>query len=170
MIVAVDCNVLVAWSTLKADSPNKARLDALFEQIGTARGVVLVPTPALAEFLTKTNDATTDWLAGMERKAAFRIVPFDRRAAFECALLDKAAIGTGDKKAGRTDSWQKIKIDRQLVAVARANNATHLVSDDEKLRGTARGAGLEALAVAELLLPDHAKQTALPFGSAAGQR
>ena len=53
MIVVVDCNVLVAWSTVKNDSPNKARLDALFDQIGARRlGYYVALVPALSLLLT----------------------------------------------------------------------------------------------------------------------
>jgi predicted nucleic acid-binding protein len=163
VIVAIDANVLVAWSTEKEGSLDKARLDFLFEQVSAAGGTLVLPTPSLAEFLVGTDEATGDFLTALERRRAFRIAPFDRRAAFECALLDKAAIGKGDKKGGRTDNWQRIKVDRQIVAVARAQNATVMVSNDEKLRGTAKNAGMIAMSIQELDLPASAMQAKLPF-------
>jgi hypothetical protein len=163
VIVAIDSNVLVTWSTQKDGSLDKARLDFLFEQVSSVGGTLILPTPSLAEFLVGTDEATGDFLTALERRRAFRVASFDRRAAFECSLLDKAAIGKGDKKGGRTDNWQKIKVDRQIVAVARAQNATMIVSNDDKLRGTAKNAGLIAMAVTELDLPPSAMQGKLPF-------
>lgn len=163
MIVVIDANVLIAWSTEKEGSLTKARLDRLFEEVSDVGGTLIVPTPSLAEFLVRTDEATSDFLAGLERRRAFRVASFDRRAAFECSLLDKAALGQGDKKGGRKDSWQKVKVDRQIVAIARAQNAGLIISDDGGLCGTARAAGLTAMTVGELELPESAKQAPLPF-------
>jgi predicted nucleic acid-binding protein len=163
LIVVLDCNALVCWSAPK-ETLNRSRLEHLFDQLSAAGGKIIIPTPVLAEFLVKTNDATSGWLAGIERKRAFEVVNFDRKAAFECSLFDKAALGAGDKKAGRVaDAWQRIKIDRQIVAIAKVRGATRVVSDDGGLCATARGAGLTALAVADLELPPSALQTNLEF-------
>jgi hypothetical protein len=163
VIAVIDANVLIAWSAETEGSLIKARLDRLFEEISDVGGTLIVPTPSLAEFLVRTDEATSDFLVALERRRAFRIAPFDRRAAFECSLLDKAALGQGDKKGGRKDSWQKVKVDRQIVAIARAQNAGLIVSDDTGLCGTARIAGLTAVTVGELELPESAKQAPLPF-------
>lgn len=162
MIVVLDCNALVCWSE-PTETLNRSRLEHLFDELSAAGGKIIIPTPVLAEFLVKTNDATSGWLVGIERKRAFEVVNFDRKAAFECSLFDKAAIGGGDKKAGRADSWQRIKIDRQIVAIAKVRGATRVVSDDGGLCATARGAGLTALAVADLELPPSALQGKLEF-------
>jgi hypothetical protein len=103
----------------------------------------------------------------LERKRALVVAPFDRRSAFECALLDKAALGAGDKRGGRKEHWQRIKVDRQIVAVAKANNASILITDDGGLRSTALAVGLLVYGVSELELPDGAKQGKLDFKSAA---
>lgn len=161
MIVCIDSNTLVAWSSEKASSLDKAKLDNLFQEVSSVKGKVILPAPCLAEFLVRTDDSTSDWLAGIERKRSFQVVPFDRRAAFECSLLDRAALAQGDKKGGRQDAWQKIKVDRQVIAVARANNATHLISDDVGLVASARRTELIVRSLTDLPLPDSAKQIAL---------
>jgi predicted nucleic acid-binding protein len=163
LIVVLDCNALVSWSDPK-ETLNRSRLEHLFDQLSGAGGKIIIPTPVLAEFLVKTNDATSGWLAAIERKRAFEVVNFDRKAAFECSLFDKAAIGAGDKKGGRAgDAWQRVKIDRQIVAIAKVRGATRVVSDDGGLCSTARGAGLTALGVADLELPPSAAQQKLEF-------
>jgi predicted nucleic acid-binding protein len=162
LIVVLDCNALVAWSDPK-ETLNRSRLEHLFDQLSATGGKIIVPTPVLAEYLVKTNDATSGWLAAIERKRAFEVVNFDRKAAFECSLFDKAAIGAGDKRAGRTDAWQRIKIDRQIVAIAKVRGAAQVVSDDTGLCSTARGAGLTAVGLSELDLPPSAAQQKLEF-------
>jgi hypothetical protein len=150
--------VLIKWSSPKTDPLDRARLELMLDVISKAGGKVVIPTPCLAEFLVATDEATSEWLQTLERKRAVVVASFDRRAAFECSLLDRAAIGKGDKKGGRVEPWQKIKIDRQIVGVARANNATTLVTDDEGLRSTALAAGLTVLRLRELDVPESARQ------------
>ena len=108
MIVAVDANVLIAWSATRRGD-DIARLDYLFDVVSKAGGRVVVPMPSLAEFLVRANEAATAWMAVLERKRSVLLAPLDRRAAFECAMYDRSALGGGDKKRGSVEPWQKIK-------------------------------------------------------------
>ena len=118
--------------------------------------------PVLAEFLVRTDAATAEWLSALERKSAVEIAPFDRMAAFECALLDRAAIGSGDKKDGLDQPWQKIKIDRQIVAIGKARGATPVISDDRGIRNNALRVGMRALTIAELPQSPASAQGTIP--------
>lgn len=140
---------------------DRARLEYLLDTVSAAGGKLIVPTPAFAEFLVGVDEAAAAWINTLDRKPAIFVAPFDRRAAFECSLLDKAAIGKGDKKGGRKDAWQRIKIDRQIVAVARVNQASLIVTNDAGLRASATIAGITALRIDELELPDSARQQSL---------
>ncbi len=118
--MVLDTKCLVRWAKVDdTTSMDRAKLDHLLAQVASARGRIILPAPVVAEFLVKTDLATTDWLAALERKASIVVAPFDRRCALECALLDRAALATGDKRGGRLEPWQRIKIDRQIAAVAR---------------------------------------------------
>lgn len=161
MIVAIDCNCLVRWSKPDSHQDDAARLDFLLTTVAKANGKIVIPMPAFAEYLTGTNEATAGWVSGLDRKKSVQLAPFDRRSAFACATMDRAAIGSGDKKGGRNDSWQLIKIDRQIIAIASVNNAELLVSDDGGLVSTALIAGMQAKKISELPLPDSAKQNSL---------
>ena len=83
-------------------------------------------------------------------------------AAFECALLDRAAIGSGDKKDGLDQPWQKIKIDRQIVAIGKVRGATLVISDDRGIRNNALRVGMRALTIAELPQSPASAQGTLP--------
>lgn len=165
MIVALDANCLVRWSVRRATDDGYQRLEHLFATLSSSKGRLVIPMPAFAEFLVRTDDATVAWMDGIARKAAVQLAPLDKRAAFECALLDRAALATGDKRAGRKDPWQRIKIDRQILAIARVAGAELLVSTDGNLRLSANAVGLRALDIDELELPDSARQAGLPFDS-----
>jgi predicted nucleic acid-binding protein len=151
--IAIDCNVLVAWCSKGTAQDDQARLDHFLEQVGKRRQRLIIPMPVLAEFLVRTDTATTGWLAGLEKRSSVVAAPFDRIAAFECAAMDRAALGAGDKKDGLNTPWQKIKIDRQIIAIAKAQGATLIITSDDGLRKTALRVGMSALSVGELQLP-----------------
>ena len=65
--------------------------------------------------------------------------------------------GSG-KKDGVEAQWQKIKIDRQIVAIAKARGALLIVSRDDGVRSNAMRVGIQALTVQELELPESARQ------------
>lgn len=159
MIVALDANALVKWSTLPGDAVDRARLGLLLEEVGKASGKIVIPMPCLAEFLVKADEAALAWMDAFERRRAVILAPLDRRAAFECALFDRAALGGGDKRGSRKgDPWQKIKIDRQVIAIAKVAGATSLISSDEGLRSTARSAAMQVRHIADLPAPESALQ------------
>jgi predicted nucleic acid-binding protein len=157
LIITIDTNVLAKWFSRK-DEDDAHRLDKLLDDLAKARGKLIIPTPCLAEFLVGVDQTGMDWLAILERRQSIVVGTFDKRAAFECSLIDQAAFASGDKKAGRADSWQKIKIDRQVVAIAKVHNSTGLISQDRDLAKTAMQSGIPCRRIEDLALPDYAKQ------------
>lgn len=90
-MIVIDANVLIVWSAKKTPDLIRARLNHLLETAAKDKQRILIPTPALAEFLVRTNDATTEWLNELEKKSAVEVCAFDRRAAFECAFIERGA-------------------------------------------------------------------------------
>lgn len=163
-MVLFDANVLITLVSQKASSDDLARLDALIADLSKRRSYVGIPTPALAEFLVRTDAATQAVLDAVERKSSLRVLPFDKKAAFECSLLDKKAIANGSKRgSAKSAPYQKIKVDRQIIAIAIANGAELIVSGDDNLIALARDVGLKALKIEELPLPPAALQRPLEF-------
>lgn len=160
--IIVDCNLLVAWVSPKTSADDKDRLDFFLETASKHKQKIIIPMPVLAEFLVRTDAATAEWLAALERKSSIEIAPFDRMAAVDCALLDRAAIGSGDKKDGVDEPWQKIKIDRQIVAIGKSRSATLVVSDDKGIRSNALRCGMLALTIAELPQSPDSAQSEIP--------
>lgn len=159
--ILVDANFLVAWVNPKTTPDDKARLEYFFARAEAAKSKIIIPMPAVAEYLVGADTAALETFNKLERKTYIAVVPFDRVSAFECALMDRAALGSGDKKDGSTEPWQKIKIDRQIVATGRAHGATLVVSGDEGVRQNALRVGIAGKAISELELPDEAKQKKL---------
>jgi len=163
-VVVFDANVLISLVSGKTHRDDLARIEGVIAEVSKKKSYVGIPTPALAEFLVRTDSATHALLAALERKSSIRVLPFDKRAASECAILDRKARDAGNKRGtSRGVPYQKVKIDRQIVAIAITNGAEMVVSDDSDLVTFAKAAGLRALSVAELPIPQASLQQPLEF-------
>ena len=101
---------------------------------------IVIPTPVLSEFLTF---AQPDYLLQITQSVWFEVVSFDQRAAVEAALaLQRAMKSAQGKKLGLASSWQKIKVDRQIVAIGKVAGVTAIYSTDPDVLTLAREAGL----------------------------
>ena len=135
MVVAFDNTVLSLLLHPEADPPldpttgapvarAQDRMAYLVEQLRESGARILIPAPVLAEFLTF---AGPDYLAVIDQSAHFEIAPFDQRAAVEAAAVQKKANASAKgKKSGLTGKWQTIKVDRQIVAIAKVRNAERI--------------------------------------------
>ena len=93
MAVVFDASVLIDLFN-KTASDRRARLDHLVESLKKQRAKVLIPTPALAEFLVKAGKARERYLHELSKNSAFNIEPFDQKAAVECALGKILVLGS----------------------------------------------------------------------------
>jgi len=98
----------------------------------------------------------------MQRLSAFRIEPFGARAAVELAMMTWEAQASGDKFEGEQAPWQRVKLDRQIVSIAKVAGAGAIYSDDEKLGRFAGRAGLQVVRLADLPLPAEDAQMSFP--------
>lgn len=129
------------------------RINYCFEQLEKEKTKIIIPTPALSEFLVRAGQAGQEYLKMIRSKSVFRIVPFKANAAVEVAQMDRKAIEQGDKKSGSKEPWQRIKIDRQIIAIAKVSDAEAIYSNDKDLRKFAEQIGLKAIAPEDLPLP-----------------
>ncbi len=150
--ILVDANFLVAYLDQKTPADDRTRMEQFFVAAEKAKSKIIIPMPAVAEFLVRCDTAAIRILNLLEKKSYIFMAPFDRPAAFECAQLDRAALGSGHKKDGSLEPWQKIKIDRQIVAIGKANGANLVISDDESVRDNALRVGMQAITISELEL------------------
>ena len=126
-----------------------------------AKSKIVFPMPAIAEFLVGADLAGVEFLNRLEKKTFLQLADFNRAAAFELAQIDRAALNTGDKKDETIAPWQKIKIDRQIVAIGKSLGATLVISGDGSVRNNALRIGMQAMTIQELELPQAAKQQKL---------
>jgi predicted nucleic acid-binding protein len=158
---------LLLWE--KADAPldpstgkpverAKERVDQLVRKLHQSKTRIIIPTPALAEILVQSGAAGLRYVQRLEKAAAFDIRPFDTLAAIELAEMTRQAIATGDKRLGESAPYQKIKTDRQIVAIARVAGARVLYSDDGPLARFATQVGLHVVKLHHLPIPADATE------------
>ena len=140
------------------------RIEALIDELTRSQVRILIPTPALCEFLSIAGRPGADYLARLDSTSRFKVESFDTAAAVEAARVIAASVRRGDKRSGRKKAtpWQKVKFDRQIVAIAKTRGATEIYSDDEDIAAFGVDAGIQVVAVAELPLPPP-KQEGLPL-------
>lgn len=165
-MVLFDTNVLCLLLHPDADIPNdpasgtpieqpKERINYLRDRLQDAGIRIVIPAPVLSEFLTI---AAPDYMLQITQSMWFEVAPFDQRAAVESALALKRALKSPKgKKLGSTSSWQKIKVDRQIVAIAKVYGVTTVYSTDPDVLNLARESGIEAIHAADLPLPPVAE-------------
>jgi predicted nucleic acid-binding protein len=162
LVVVFDNNVLCLLLHPAADVPNdpstglpiqraQDRMSLLVERLRETDARIIIPAPVLSEFLTF---ASGEYLTEINSSRHFEVASFDQRAAIEAAVaLRKAQRGGLGKKLGLTSNWQKIKIDRQIVAIAKVHGADAIYTTDGDLKTLAGDSGIPVLHVADLPLP-----------------
>lgn len=76
--------------------------------------------------------------------------------------MDAAAINRGDKRDGQKNAWQKIKINRQIVAIGKGHGTQVILSDGDGVSTAAMRVGSRALKVKDLPLPVGQGELKLP--------
>lgn len=145
-------------STGKPVTEANRRIRHLIYSLHKDRTKIVIPTPALAEVLTRAERAGADYLTKLSHSAAFRIESFGIRAAVELARMNAGAIAQGDKRSGLSVSWAKVNFDRQIVAIARATSITTIYSDDSDFRKLATAYDFTVIGTPELPLPPEDAQ------------
>lgn len=152
-MVAFDASFLVL--TFDADAVTKIgeprlqeRIDIFITDLQKSKTKIVIPTPALSEFLVGCDARV---LQSIHKHSSFRIVPFDERAAIEAAIMTKEAIHESDKKDPvQAATWNKIKFDRQIVAVAKVEGVDAIYSTDPHIMKHAQRAGIACFGIPDL--------------------
>jgi predicted nucleic acid-binding protein len=129
-----------------------ARLRHLISTLDKQKDVVIVPTPALSETLIGAGDGAPQYLEILNKTSRFRIASFGPRAAVEAAARHREALRAGDKKEG-SESWAKVKFDRQIIAIAKVEGAERIYSNDADIRRFGKAEGLEVIRLQDLSDP-----------------
>lgn len=139
------------------------RISHLIETLSKKKETILIPTPVLAEVLVLADSDAPVFLEKLNKSGRVVIGSFDQRAAVELAMMTRDARAKGDKRDGNpTDyPYQKIKVDRQIIAIARVYGASAIYTDDENMANYARRLGHSVLTFSDLPPPPQPPQPSL---------
>ena len=130
------------------------KINHLLRQLEEGRVRMLIPSPALSEILVRVEAEQVDkYLKMIRLESAFGFAHFEEEAAIEVATMSRKAKEQGDKRSGSTEVWSKVKFDRQIIAIAKVNDAKIIYSDDRGLRNFAEQVGLKVISSHELEIP-----------------
>jgi predicted nucleic acid-binding protein len=175
-MIAIDTNILCLFLYKGCSVPDdfrtgkpipnaEDRVKALIATIEEANDKVVIPTPALAEVLVVAAPNFSPYLETLRSSSAFQISPFGEKAAVEWAIRTKMAKNQGDKKDGIAATWAKISFDRQIIAIALAENVSAICSADQDVHTHATKWGIQCIHLADIKLPSRVSQPGLPFPS-----
>lgn len=163
-VIVVDSNFIISYITKKdLSADDRVRIDHFIGEIDKSKARVIFPMIAISEFLVRADRAGRTFLEELEKKACIFVADFDRGAAHELARMEREALDAGDKRAGSEEPYQKIKVDRQIIAIGIAHGAKMVVSRDDGVRAQATRLGLVAKRIQDLELPESARQLTLPI-------
>jgi predicted nucleic acid-binding protein len=130
-------------------------LEQLIDDLVAAKERIIIPSPALSEFLVLAGDDGPQYLSEIALMSHVYIEPFDQMAAIEVAAMELLARKKGSKRhpLPATAPWQKVKIDRQIVAISKLRQVKSIYSDDNDVRNIAEEVGIKTVSTWELNLP-----------------
>src|ERR1017187_6288465 len=98
------------------------RIEKLLEDLDADNERIVLPTPALCEFLVLAGKDGPAYLDKIRTMKTFLVKPFDEMAAIELAAIEYEARGKGSKRGGIIAPWTKVKFDRQIARGTRTSD------------------------------------------------
>lgn len=129
------------------------RIEKLLEDLDSKSERIILPTPVLSEFLILARKDGPEYLDRLSGMKNILVKPFDEKAAIELAAREVEDCETGSKRGGSASPWAKLRFDRQIVAVAKTNDAREMYSDDEDVMKFATRVEIKVIRTWELPLP-----------------
>jgi len=173
-LILLDANFLIK---IAARNPDPIWLDSLFKFIAARyrSEVVGIPASSWAEVLSLAGPATAALTRVVHGRSAIQVIPFDEIAAIESGFLHQKIVQmSGGKRGASSEPWQKIKIDRQILAIALARRASAIFTDDIGLCADAALIGMPVVGIDDvptyptqlpLIDPDQEEDPDVPSSS-----
>jgi predicted nucleic acid-binding protein len=166
-VVLFDTTFLIALldpSAATTTDHAQEKVEYLIETLEESNDRVLIPTPVLSEALVYAGDELNNILASVTLNPNFVIADFDVLGAVEVAMM------VGENVAGKLgdETKAKVKFDRQILGIAKANGAHTVYSDDGGMRAKALSLGLAVQTLIELPRRPPESQGALDLGVTSG--
>ena len=137
--------VVLSPTTRKPVEKAPEKIKNLLNHLEAKRKKIIIPTPALSEFLCITANNAHEILDVLTNTYGFELAAFDTMAAVEAAIATSSAVAKGAKKGGSKSTWAKVKFDRQIIAIAKTRGVSTIYSNDDDVRRYAKKDGMEVI-------------------------
>ena len=148
----------------KFEVPNFGlRYKEVLESLKSNHEHILIPTPVLSELLVRNPGSAAKYLERLSKTSKAKVVPFDKRAAVELAVIRAEAIKRNSKNWPTPEETKsKVSFDRQIVAIAKVWDAKRIYTHDQGLKAHGEAQGIEVMLASDLPLK-NSHQTELSF-------
>lgn len=135
----------------------KERISLLIETLQEDGETIIIPAPALSEFLILARESGPAYLDMIAKSSLYDVKPFDEMAAVELAAIrlkmEKSLNKKELKKQTPEQTWAKISFDRQIVTIAKIHNAHTIYSEDDGVHRFAKANQITPVRIWELPKP-----------------
>jgi hypothetical protein len=127
------------------------RVALLIKTLEQEKTKVLIPTPALAEALVRVDiQVASTIVEKLSKSSAFEIADFDSVAALEAAAYAQDAKVNSISGDQTNPTRQKIKVDRQILAIGKVRGCRIMYSNDTHMKTLAPRLGIVVIGIEEL--------------------
>lgn len=155
-MIVLDNNALVfLYRPTEHQEIEHQKMQYIFDEAKKNKENFGVPAPVIAEFLIGESNPIKrqEFLSKFDGKL-FRVLDFDAKSAIMCALVHDE-LKKKLQNIDRNTPKQEVKVDRQVIAIAKANNAKLFICNDKQAVNSAKILGLNALTIADIELPEN---------------
>lgn len=139
-MILLDTNILTLFfdptaRALKNIDKAPQRVKHFIERCEKQRKKIVIPTPILSELLVLFKpEKQEEYFRIINNSKNFIVADFDKRAAIELAIMQSKLLSNNQRKKMLKDAWQKVKLDCQVVAIAKVNQVEAIYTDDKGMK------------------------------------
>lgn len=135
----------------------KERIKGLVTRLQKDKQRIIIPAPCVAELLSVIGPTNAEYLQIINRTRMFEVKAFDELVAIELTFINRDVLGKEDAK-NRLEPRQKVKFNRQILAIWRVAGCDVIHTDDNSMISSASKCGMKACRISDLPIPDDARQ------------
>ncbi len=130
------------------------RVRYLLSSLAKNKVRILLPAPVVSELLVFSENVMEALFRYLGGEVVLEVAVFDYKAAIETArAMREKKERDGSIGADSSDIRNKIKVDYQIVAIARTQGAEAIYSQDRGLNNHSKHCGLEVRTITDIDLP-----------------
>lgn len=142
----------------RLNSEDSLRMQGLFQILRAKKESIGIPAQVWAEFLDQAGEGELSATQNIFKTTAFRLLPYDLKAVMETVEVVKAGRSARKTSKGEKRPRQSVKVDWQIIAIAKANGARLLITNDVDMLAEAKRSGVLCARICDLPIPDHLRQ------------